>query len=138
MNIKSLLMTFLQLLGLLGFWFIGGIIQKKLQLPISPGILGLFLLLFCLFFKIIKIEHVESGANAALRELVLFFLPIIVAVVQYKSLFISQGWQLAICIIVGTALVMLSTSLTIHFLYRFKEWKHKNKKKSANTLNAIK
>lgn len=121
MNIKSLLMTFLQLLGLLGFWFIGGIIQKKLQLPISPGILGLFLLLFCLFFKIIKIEHVESGANAALRELVLFFLPIIVAVVQYKSLFISQGWQLAICIVVGTALVMLSTSLTIHFLYRFKE-----------------
>ncbi|MCF9000071.1 CidA/LrgA family protein [Acinetobacter nectaris] len=132
MNIKNLMITFIQLLSLLGFWFVGGLIQKTLHLPISAGILGMFLLLFCLFFKILRIEHVEVGANAALRELVLFFLPIIVAVVQYKSLFINEGWQLAICIIAGTALVMLSTSLTIHFIYRLKD------RKNNKALEAIK
>ncbi|MCH4246279.1 CidA/LrgA family protein [Acinetobacter populi] len=125
---KSLVRLIGQLALLAGFWLIGDVLNKVLNIPISSGILGMFVLLACLLLGIIKIQYVETGAQVILRELVLFFLPIVVAVVQYKELFMTEGWQLVLSIGVGTMLVMVSTSLTIHYLYRFKKYWHVRKR----------
>ena len=43
-----------------------------------------------------------------------------VSVLQYKDLLLSEGWQLVLTIAVGTALVMVSTAVTLNVCYRFK------------------
>ncbi len=82
--------------------------------------LGLFLMLALLGCRIIRPGMVEHGAKWALGELVFFFIPIMVSVLQYQDLLMSEGWQLILTIAVGTALVMVSTALTLDFCYRWK------------------
>ena len=125
---SSLLELIKQILILAAFWLVGYILHQKLGVPVSAGILGMFLLLICLFLKIVKIEQVAVGATVVLGELLLFFVPVVVAVVQYKNLFITEGWQIVLSISVGTILVMLSTCLTIHFYNRLKTYLHVRKR----------
>ncbi|QHH95308.1 CidA/LrgA family protein [Acinetobacter gyllenbergii] len=119
---NSLLQLVKQILILAAFWLAGYVLNQKLGIPISAGILGMFLLLFSLFFKVIKMDQVAMGATFVLGELLLFFVPVVVAVVQYKSLFMAEGWQIVLSIAVGTILVMLSTCLTIHYYNRLKSY----------------
>jgi holin-like protein len=119
---NSLLELFKQILMLAAFWGVGYVLHQKMGIPISAGILGMFLLLFCWFFKFIKIDQVAMGATFVLGELLLFFIPVVVAVVQYKHLFMTEGWQIILSIALGTILVMLSTSLTIHYYHRIKNY----------------
>lgn len=118
----SLLELVKQILILAGFWWMGYLLHQKLGVPVSAGILGMFLLLLCLFFKIIKMDQVAMGATVVLGELLLFFVPVVVAVVQYKTLFMTEGWQIVLSIAVGTISVMLSTCLTIHYYNRLKAY----------------
>lgn len=111
-----------QILILAAFWAVGYVLHQQLGVPISAGILGMLLLLICLFLKVIKIEQVAMGASVVLGELLLFFVPVVVAVVQYKTLFMTEGWQIVLSIALGTILVMLSTCLTIHYYNRLKSY----------------
>lgn len=130
---------FLQLVGqwclLALFWYLGDLLHRYLHLPISSGILGLFLLLAALGLGWVKFEQVSVGAYAILRELIVFFLPIVVAVVQYKSLFLQEGWQILLCIGIGTMLVMISTGFTIHYAYRTKKYWHVRKRLQRQKLH---
>ena len=119
---NSFLQLFKQILILAGFWSAGYVLHQKLGIPISAGILGMFLLLFSLFLKFINIDQVATGAAFILGELLLFFIPVVVAIVQYKNLFMTEGWQIILSIALGTILVMLSTSLTIHYYHRMKNY----------------
>jgi len=110
-----------QILILVAFWAMGFFLNKH-GIPISSGILGMLLLLICLFLKVIKIDQVGIGASVVLGELLLFFVPVVVAVVQYKTLFKTEGWQIVLSIALGTILVMLSTCLTIHYYNRLKNF----------------
>ncbi|WDZ49924.1 CidA/LrgA family protein [Acinetobacter vivianii] len=111
-----------QILILAAFWSVGYFLHQHLGVPISAGILGMLLLLICLFLKIIKMDQVAMGASVILGELLLFFVPVVVAVVQYKTLFMTEGWQIVLSIALGTILVMLSTCLTIHYYNRLKSY----------------
>ncbi|MEB6666401.1 CidA/LrgA family protein [Acinetobacter vivianii] len=111
-----------QILILAAFWGVGYVLHQQLGVPISAGILGMLLLLICLFLKVIKMDQVAMGASVVLGELLLFFVPVVVAVVQYKTLFMTEGWQIVLSISLGTILVMLSTCLTIHYYNRLKSY----------------
>ncbi|WP_370389687.1 CidA/LrgA family protein [Snodgrassella alvi] len=102
------------------FWVAGLGIEKVTHIPLSAGVIGLFLLLVLLQLKIIKLSWVSSGAQALLGELMLYFMPILIAVVQYKALFMAEGWQLIVSIVSGTFLVMSSTALTLKYCYRLR------------------
>ncbi|WP_232462236.1 CidA/LrgA family protein [Neisseria chenwenguii] len=108
----------LVLIGLV--WFASDVVVRLAHLPLSSGVLGLFVMLGLLSTGVIKVGMVEKGAKWALGELVFFFIPIMISVLQYRDLLLSEGWQLAVTIVVGTALVMVSTALTMMFCYRMK------------------
>lgn len=78
--------------------------------------------------NILKLSWLASGAQALLGELMLYFMPVLIAVVQYKALFAAEGWQLIISIVIGTFLVMSSTALTLKYCYRLRRaWiKHRH------------
>ena len=103
---------------LLIFWWIGSLLQQTLNLPVSAGVIGLFLVLIGLVSGVFKLQWIKTGSDFMLAELVLFFIPCVVGLINYKSLFIAEGWQLITAIVLGTMCVMVFTAYTVHFCFK--------------------
>ncbi|KOS67664.1 LrgA [Lysinibacillus contaminans] len=86
--------------------FIGNSISSVLHIPIPGSIIGLGLLFLLLQFNIIKLEWVELGAGLLLSELLLFFIPSAIGVINYDELFGVQGMKV-IAVIVGSGIVVM-------------------------------
>ena len=112
--------TALQLAIIGAVWGVSELIVRFTHLPVSSGVLGLFLMLALLGCRIIRPGMVEHGAKWALGELVFFFIPHYGFRLAISRLTDVRGWQLILTIAVGTALVMISTALTLDFCYRWK------------------
>ncbi|BFL70196.1 hypothetical protein SKB0120_12580 [Moraxella osloensis] len=93
-------------------WGTADILKKLFNIPMSSGIVGLFLMLGLLLTGVIKLAWVNVGAKFILGELVLLFIPLMMSITQYQQLFFAKGWQLMITIVVSTVLVMLSSAVT--------------------------
>ena len=117
-KIQYALKVVAQLLLLIGLWWISSLIQQFFQLPISAGVIGLILLLLALMSGIMKLVWIKSGADFILAELVLMFIPCVVGLVKYKQLFITQGWQLILAVVLGTICVMVMTAYSVHFGFK--------------------
>lgn len=117
-KIQYVLKVTAQLLFLIGLWWISALIQQYFHLPISAGVIGLILLLLALMSGMIKLMWIKSGADFILAELVLMFIPCVVGLVKYKQLFITQGWQLILAVVLGTICVMVMTAYSVHFGFK--------------------
>ena len=122
-RLKQLQATLLQILLILMVWGFAYTIQKFLYLPIASGVLGFFILLFLLETQWIRLEQVEHGANLLLTELLLFFIPPVVGVIQYQQLLIISGWKIVIIIFISTFMVMASSMLSVRMLLKQDEVK---------------
>lgn len=98
------------------FYIVGNFISKQFHLSIPGSLIGLLLLFLLLQMNVIKMRWVEQGANWLLAELLLFFIPSAIGVIQYKQLLVSQGLQLFFIIILSTAIVMICTGLFSEYL----------------------
>ena len=103
---------------ILAVWGLAYGLQKLLNLPVSSGVLGFFLLLFFLEMKWLKLAHVEQGADLLLGELLLFFIPPVVGVIQYQDLLMTSGWKILLVILISTALVMMASIYTTQIFFR--------------------
>ena len=117
----SMIKTTAQLALLLLFWAIGFGLQQRFHVPISAGVLGLFLALAALLCGVLKLEWIKGGADFVLGELVLFFVPCVVGLLKYQTLFQSQGWQLISTIAIGTVCVMVATAYAVSIGFK---WEH--------------
>ena len=117
----TLLKTTAQLALLLFFWGIGYGLQQRFHVPISAGVLGLFLALAALLCGVLRLDWIKGGADFVLGELVLFFVPCVVGLLKYQALFQSQGWQLISTIAIGTVCVMVATAYAVSIGFK---WEH--------------
>ena len=122
---KPLVKILLQIALIGVVWGSADILKKLFNLPMSSGIVGLFLMLGLLLTGVIKLNWVNVGAKFILGELVLLFIPLMMSITQYQQLFFAKGWQLMITIVVSTALVMLSSALTFMLGNRVKRVLHR-------------
>lgn len=53
-----------------------------------------------------------------LAEMLLFFVPAVVAVVNYQELLLQEGWRIMVVLIVSTVLVLGTTALVVDRVYR--------------------
>jgi holin-like protein len=107
----SVLKRILQVGILIILYLIGNEITKSLHLPIPGSIVGLILLFCLLQFKVVKLEWVELGAMFLLSELLLFFVPSAVGIVQYEKILSLYGVKLVLVIVLSTIAVMACTGL---------------------------
>ncbi|WP_374663569.1 CidA/LrgA family protein [Acinetobacter sp.] len=107
-----------QIMFILAVWGLAYGLQKLLNLPVASGVLGFFLLLFFLEMKWLKLAHVEQGADLLLGELLLFFIPPVVGVIQYQDLLMTSGWKILLVILISTALVMMASIYTTQMFFR--------------------
>lgn len=81
-----------------------------LHLPVPSIMIGMALLLFMLTTGVIKPNQLEQSSRFLSRHMVLFFIPIIVGIVQYWEVIKQGGWLLLFTIAISTIFVILSTA----------------------------
>ncbi|WP_438515403.1 CidA/LrgA family protein [Craterilacuibacter sp.] len=102
----------------LWWWCAEGLCRRWLP-AIPGGVLGMVLLLLALQYRLLPIAWVEHGANYLLAEMLLFFIPAVVAVVKFSALFEQAGLRIAAVIVLSTACVMLVTAFAVDRCDRF-------------------
>lgn len=130
MKLKLLIM-FSQICFLFVFQIIGSLISGMLKLPIPGSILGLVLLFILLQLKIVKISWVDIGAKWLLADMVLFFVPSAVGIIQYKNILELQGIKIMLVIVLSTIFVMAFTGLSAEILTKRGE----KRKYGTNTIH---
>jgi len=104
---------------LAGLWFVADQAARRLSLPVPGSVLGLATLLILLLTGGVAPKWVKAGADWLLSNMLLFFIPAAVAVVQYGGLFKSDGWRLALVVVAGTFTVMIAVAFTVDQAARF-------------------
>jgi holin-like protein len=101
----------LQVLFIHVFLFLGAALKEINPLPIPASMFGLILLFLVLYLKIVKLEWVEKGAKWLMAELLLFFVPSAVGIVNYDEILSLQGAEIVLLIGVSTVIVLGMTAL---------------------------
>lgn len=97
-----------QIMILCGISFLGTIVSRILNIGIPGSVIGMALLFLLLHYKIIQMKWLETGANFLLAELLLFFIPSSVGIIEYKNSFTSPILlSLFVTIVVSTAAVLV-------------------------------
>lgn len=106
---KKILKVIVQIIFIWGFLLLGTWVSNFFSIPLPGSIIGLVLLFICLKLHIIKLQWIDAGASFLTGELLLFFVPAAVGIVQYEDIFGIIGIKLIIVIICSTMVVMAST-----------------------------
>lgn len=76
---------------LIAISLLGEFIVRMLHIPLPGSLMGMFILLGLLLSNILKVEWIELGAAVLIGDLLLFFIPSAIGIVQYKNLFGETG-----------------------------------------------
>jgi holin-like protein len=109
-------------IGLLGlFWAAGEMLARATGLPLPGGIIGMALALALFLAGGLKVASVKRGANWMLAEMLLFFVPAVLALLDHRELLGLLGLKIFALIVVSTTAVMCVTALTVDLCYRWSE-----------------
>ena len=89
-----------------------------LHLPLPANLVGMLLVLTLILCRVISLNWVRAGARWLLPEMLLFFVPAVVAVVNYQELLLQEGWRIMVVLLVSTTLVLCTTALVVDRVYR--------------------
>lgn len=110
----------MQIVVLGAFWFAGDAAARAVGLPVPGGVLGMAGLLVLLGTGLLKISSVRLGARTLLAEMLLFFVPSVLAILDHQEFIGTMGLKVVAVILVGTILVMTSTAMTVELCYRWR------------------
>jgi holin-like protein len=102
-----------------GFWLGGTVVVRLTGLPRPGGIVGMLIVLMLLASGRVSIFSVRRGAQWLLTEMLLFFVPAVLAVLDHREFFGLLGLKILTVILLGTAAVMGVTALTVDVCYRW-------------------
>ena len=108
----------LQVLALIAVWWMSDLLVRRLGLPLPGGVVGLIAVLALLLSGWLPLERIELGAQWLLAEMLVFFIPAVVAMARYQDLLKSLGLKLLVVIVVGNTAVMLVTAAAVHRMTR--------------------
>ncbi|VCU72259.1 Holin-like protein CidA [Pigmentiphaga humi] len=106
----------LQVLALIAVWWAGDALVQRTGLPVPGGVVGLFAVLALLLSGWLPLARIDRGAKWLLADMLVFFIPAVVAIVRYQDLLKTEGVKLMVVIVLGNACVMLVTALTVEWV----------------------
>jgi len=121
---RTLLRTVIQVLFFIIVAKISDAFAAWIHSPIPGTIIGIAVLFILLKFKVIRMDWIEQGSNWLLAEMLLFFIPAAVGIINYKSLVVESGLRLTITIFLSTLAVMICTGLISQRIAAKKEGNH--------------
>lgn len=90
-----------------------------LNLPLPANLVGMVLMLTLILCRALPLSWVWAGARWLLAEMLLFFVPAVVAVVNYAQLLMVDGWRIFAVIALSTLMVLGATAWVVDKVYRF-------------------
>lgn len=109
----------LQIATLFAFWLLGEWFVRLAGLPVPGGIIGLVVVLALLLSGRISLYSMKRGADWFIAEMLLFFIPAVLAVLDHREFIGLLGLKVMTVILVGTLTVMSVTALTVDLFYRW-------------------
>ena len=109
-----------QMALLAAFWLAGEAVVRLTGLPLPAGIVGLALLLGLLATHRISLCSLRKGASWFLAEMLLFFVPAVLAVLNYPQMLGLLGLKILAVILGGTVSVMTVTAMTVELAGRWR------------------
>ncbi|WP_253824948.1 CidA/LrgA family protein [Vibrio chagasii] len=119
LNLKHIGMTIAQVSALCLVWLLSDWLVSFLHIPLPSNVFGMFFLLSLLLTKVVKVQWLKAGSNWLITEMLLFFIPAVVAIVNYQNLFQQQGIKIVFVIGVSTVFVLSMTALVVDIVYRY-------------------
>lgn len=113
----------LQIATLVLIAFGGQALSAALGLPVPGGVVGLALVLALLASGLLRVGAVRRGANWLLAEMLLFFVPAVMSLLDHGEFVGMLGLKLLAVIVAGSVCVMVGTALAIDLCYR---WMHRH------------
>ncbi|ATN33941.1 CidA/LrgA family protein [Rhizobium sp. ACO-34A] len=101
------------------FWLAGETITRLLALPIPGGVIGMAMVLLLLASGRLRPASMRNGARWLLAEMLLFFVPAVLAVLDHQEFIGLLGLKVLAVILGGTIAVMASTAIAVDIGYRF-------------------
>jgi holin-like protein len=93
-------------------------LARRLHLPLPGSVLALGLLLALLGLRVVPLAALRRGADWLLAEMLLFFIPAVMAVSQHMDLLRAEGVRIVAVILLGTVLVMATTAFLVDLVWR--------------------
>ncbi len=132
MKISHILSNYLaiitQILLLIVIWLAAGLLQQYLLPFVPQGLLGMLFLFLLLFSRKFPLRFIEKGGRFLINHMLLFFIPAIIKVIEYKQLLLDYGIGIIITIILGTLSVMLAVGFVVDKVYAYEVMKKRQKK----------
>lgn len=117
---KHLGRLLVELVVLLAIYLLGCQLAVWLAWPIPGGVIGLGLLLLVFASGLIKPAALQLGAGVLIAEMLLFFIPALMSLLDYGGLLRHDGWRIMLVIGFSTLMVMLVTAFTVEMVCRWK------------------
>ncbi len=114
------------------FFLAAQFLVDRLHLPLPANIVGMLLLLVLIMLRVLPLDWVKAGSRWLLAEMLLFFVPAVVAVINYSQLLRVDGWRIMLVIGISTLLVLSATALVVDRVYRFEIDRSARKQRKAH------
>ncbi|WP_460356049.1 MULTISPECIES: CidA/LrgA family protein [unclassified Pseudomonas] len=119
-SLKYLSRLCVELAVLLGLYLLGCQIAAWLAWPIPGGVIGMALLLLAFASGSVKPAALQLGAGLLMAEMLLFFIPALMSLLDYGALLRDDGWRILLVIGASTLMVMLVTAFTVELAVRLR------------------
>ncbi|WP_426131052.1 CidA/LrgA family protein [Pseudomonas sp. DWP1b1] len=110
----------IELIVLLAIYLLGCQLAVWLAWPIPGGVVGLGLLLATFASGLVKPAALQLGAGVLMAEMLLFFIPALMSLLDYGGLLRNDGWRILLVIGFSTLAVMLVTAFTVELVCRWR------------------
>ncbi|MEJ5281787.1 CidA/LrgA family protein [Pseudomonas sp. C 49-2] len=116
---KRFIRLLIELVVLLAIYLLGCQLAVWLAWPIPGGVVGLGLLLATFASGLVKPAALQLGAGVLMAEMLLFFIPALMSLLDYGGLLRNDGWRILLVIGFSTLAVMLVTAFTVELVCRW-------------------
>lgn len=108
-----------QVLLYAGLFVFAQYLVSWLHLPLPANLVGMVLMLALIICRVIPLSWIRAGARWLLAEMLLFFVPAVVAVVNYTQLLLVDGWRIFAVIAISSLMVLGATAWVVDKVYRY-------------------
>lgn len=89
------------------------------DLPLPGGVVGLGVLFLLLSLKWVPEQSLQAGAAWLLGDLLLFFIPPVISVIQYEAVLEQYGARMLGFLVAGSVTVLLGTAWVVDRAFKF-------------------
>lgn len=108
-----------QVLAYIGLFILSQQLVAAFKLPLPANLIGLLILLLLIACRAVPVHWVKAGSQLLLADMLLFFVPSVVAVINYQQLLITEGYRIYLVIFLSTLCVLGFTAYVVDKVYRY-------------------